>query len=161
MVKNLPASRDTDSILGLWRSPGEGNGNPLQYSCLGNPKNRGAWRATVHRVVKSWTWLRDWACTHKNMPRWKKKMLRWWILCYVYFTTIKEEKQEGEKPHKHITAVSLSQPQRISQRQILSPKRQDFSTIRNLDTDPQCLTMSKIWVFFFFSCFYIFLKNLN
>ena len=40
-------------------SPGEGNGNPLQYSCLENPMNREAWQATVHRVAKSWTWLRD------------------------------------------------------------------------------------------------------
>ena len=41
----------------LGRSPGEGNGNPLKYSCLGNPIDRGAWWATVHRGAKSWTWL--------------------------------------------------------------------------------------------------------
>ena len=46
---------DPRSILGLGRSPGEGNGNPLQYSCLENPMDRGAWWATVHRVAKSWT----------------------------------------------------------------------------------------------------------
>ena len=46
---------DLGSIPGLGRSPGEGNGNPLQYSCLENPMDRGAWRATVHRVEKSWT----------------------------------------------------------------------------------------------------------
>jgi len=40
------------SISGLGRSPGEGNGNPLQYSCLGNTMDRGSWRATVHRVTK-------------------------------------------------------------------------------------------------------------
>ena len=40
---------------GLGRSPGEGNGNPLQYSCLENPMDRGAWQATVHGVAKSWT----------------------------------------------------------------------------------------------------------
>ena len=45
--------RDTDSILGSGRSPGEGNGNPLQYSCLENLMDREAWWATVHRVVKS------------------------------------------------------------------------------------------------------------
>ena len=44
---------DLGSILGLERSPGEGNGNPLQYSCLENPMDREAWRATVHRVTKS------------------------------------------------------------------------------------------------------------
>ena len=41
------------SIPGLGRSSGEGNGNPLQYSCLGNPMNRGAWQATVHGVAES------------------------------------------------------------------------------------------------------------
>ena len=50
---------DPGSIPGLGRSPGEGNGNPLQYSCLENPMDRGAWRATVHGVAKSWTQLRD------------------------------------------------------------------------------------------------------
>ena len=59
MLKNLPANagdvRDTGSIPGLGRSPGGGHGNPLQYSCLENPMDRGAWRATVHRVSKSWT----------------------------------------------------------------------------------------------------------
>ena len=49
VLKNLPASpRDAGSIPGSGRSPGEGNGNPLQYSCLGNPMDRGAWWATVH-----------------------------------------------------------------------------------------------------------------
>ena len=48
-------SGDLGSILGLERSPGEGNGNPLQYSCLGNPMDRGACWATVHVVTKSQT----------------------------------------------------------------------------------------------------------
>ena len=63
MVKNPPASAgdigDMGSIPGLGRSPGEGNGNPLQYSYLGNPMNRGAWWATVHGVAKSQTQLSD------------------------------------------------------------------------------------------------------
>ena len=50
---------DLGSIPGLGRSPGEGNGNPLQYSCLENPMDRGAWRATVHGVANSWTRLSD------------------------------------------------------------------------------------------------------
>ena len=50
---------DLSSIPGLGRSPGEGNGNPLQYSCLENPMDRGAWWATVHGVAKSWTRLSD------------------------------------------------------------------------------------------------------
>ena len=48
---------DLGSIPGSGRSPGEGNGNPLQYSGLENPMDRGAWQATVHGVTKSWTWL--------------------------------------------------------------------------------------------------------
>ena len=46
---------DSGSITGSERSPGEGNGYPLQYSCLENSMNRGAWQATVHGVSKSWT----------------------------------------------------------------------------------------------------------
>ena len=57
MVKNPHANaggiRDTGSIPGLGRSPGEGRGNPLQYSCLENSMDRGAWRAIVHRIAKS------------------------------------------------------------------------------------------------------------
>ena len=49
--------------LGWRRSAGGGTGNPLQYSCLKNPMDRGAWRATVHMVAKNWTLLSDWACT--------------------------------------------------------------------------------------------------
>ena len=53
MVKNLPANAgDMGSSPGLGRFPGGGNGNPLQYSCLGNPINRGAWQATVHGVTE-------------------------------------------------------------------------------------------------------------
>ena len=47
--------RNSGSIPGSGRSPGEGNGNPLQYSCLENPMDRGAWRATVHGITKSRT----------------------------------------------------------------------------------------------------------
>ena len=55
MVKNSPANAgDMDSIPGPGRSPGKGNGNPLQYSCLGNPMDRGAWQATVHQATKSY-----------------------------------------------------------------------------------------------------------
>ena len=61
MVKNLPANvrdaREAGSIPWSGRSPREGNGNPLQYCCLENPRDRGAWWATVHRVAKSQTQL--------------------------------------------------------------------------------------------------------
>ena len=62
VVKNPPANagngRDVGLIPGSRRSPGGGNGNPLQYSYLENPMGRGAWQATVHRVAKSWTRLK-------------------------------------------------------------------------------------------------------
>ena len=54
------------SVPGLGRPPGQGSGNPLQYSCLKNPLGRGAWQATVQRVTKSRTWLSDWACTQRS-----------------------------------------------------------------------------------------------
>jgi len=62
MVQNLPANagdiRDAGLISGSGKSPGGGHGNPLQYSCLENPMDRGAWQATVHRVTKNWTLLK-------------------------------------------------------------------------------------------------------
>ena len=61
VVKNPPAnardSRDVGSVSASGRSSGGGNGNPLQYSCLENPLDNGAWQAIVHRVAKSWTRL--------------------------------------------------------------------------------------------------------
>ena len=60
MVKSLPANAgNIDWIPGLGRSPREGNGNPIQYSCLGNPMDRGAWQAMVHGVAKNLTQLSD------------------------------------------------------------------------------------------------------
>ena len=55
---------DVGLIPGLGRSLGEGHGNPLQYSCLENLMDRGAWRATVHGIAKSWIQLSDLACAH-------------------------------------------------------------------------------------------------
>ena len=76
VVKNLAANAgdtgDSDSIPGLGRSPGERNGSTLQYSCLENPMDRGAWQATVCGISKSWTWLRELsmhACTHIPFTR--------------------------------------------------------------------------------------------
>ena len=58
-VKNLPANAgDGGLILGSGRAPGEGNGNPRQYSCLENSMDRGAWETTVHGVTKGWTQLK-------------------------------------------------------------------------------------------------------
>ena len=81
VVKNPLANagdiRDVGSIPGSGRSPREGRGNPLQYSCLENPMDRGPWQATVHRIAESWTRPRDLArstvsvkthcmCTHAH-----------------------------------------------------------------------------------------------
>ena len=58
MIKNPPANAGAMGLIpGSGKSPGEGNGNPLQYSCLENSMDRGAWRATVHGVAKSLTRL--------------------------------------------------------------------------------------------------------
>ena len=63
MVKTPPANagdiRNAGSNPGLGRSPGEGNGNPLQYSCLENPMDRGAWQATIYKITKSRTELKQ------------------------------------------------------------------------------------------------------
>ena len=56
---SVRATGDRCSVPGLGRSPGEGNGNPLEYSCLENPTDRGAWQATVHGVAMSQTRLSD------------------------------------------------------------------------------------------------------
>ena len=67
VVKNLPANArdlgDSNLIPGSGKSPGGGNDNPFQYSCLGNPIDRGAWQATVHGITKSHT---EWKCMHRH-----------------------------------------------------------------------------------------------
>ena len=68
MVKNLPANaghvRDMGLIPGSGRFPGRGHGNPIQYSCLENPMDRGAWRATVHSITESD--MTESTCTHTH-----------------------------------------------------------------------------------------------
>ena len=82
VVKNMPANaedvRDTGLIPGLKRSPGGGNGNQLQSSCLENSMDRGAWQATVPRVSKSGTQLPDWAHTQTAV----------WLLVIMIHVTI-------------------------------------------------------------------------
>ena len=74
VVKNLPAMQETRvRSLGWEDYPGEGNGNPLQYSCLENPMDGGAWEATVHGVAKSWTRLSDFTFTF-HVPALEKEM---------------------------------------------------------------------------------------
>ena len=70
VVKNLPANAgdtgDSDSVPGLGRSPGEGNGSALQYSCLESPMDRGAWWAAVYGVTRGWTQRRTHA--YRDIP---------------------------------------------------------------------------------------------
>ena len=67
VVKNLPASAaNTGSISGLGKSPGEGNGNPFQYSCLENPRDGGAWWASIYGVTQSWTRLKQLSSSSKS-----------------------------------------------------------------------------------------------
>ena len=77
VVKNLPANAENAGNLGLipgsGRSVEVGHGNPLQYSCLNNPMDGGAWEATVHRVAKSWTRLSDFTFTFKTGNREKRQ----------------------------------------------------------------------------------------
>ena len=65
---NAGDARDTGSIPGSGRSPGGGHGNPLQYSCLENPMDRGAWQATVHKISKSRIGLKQLKEIHKCFP---------------------------------------------------------------------------------------------
>ena len=65
MVKNLPTMQTLGSVPGSGRSPEEGHGNPLKYSCLENPLDRGAWQATVHGVAKNRTQLSDFIVTFR------------------------------------------------------------------------------------------------
>ena len=77
-LKHLPAMRwDPGLIPGSGRSPGEGNGNPLQYSCLENPMDRGVWWAPVHGVAKSWTWLNDFTFTFTTLLK-MAYIQKWW-----------------------------------------------------------------------------------
>ena len=81
-VKNPPANTgDMGSIPRPGRSPGGGNGNLLYYSCLDNPRDRGAWQATVHGVTKSHMWFSDWLNNNNNKQQ--------YVLCLLfsgYFT---------------------------------------------------------------------------
>ena len=67
--ESTSSAGDPGSIPGLGRSPGEGHGNPLQYSRLENPMDRGAWRATVHRVAKSQMQLSDKTTSNSKGPQ--------------------------------------------------------------------------------------------
>ena len=108
VVKNPPANaedaRDAGSIPDLGRSSGGGNGNLLQYSCLENFMGREAWRATVHGVAKSWTWLSDWAQHAYSLHElyWilaeSERMQNWWWFWFCCVCLSSETKRLHDLP---------------------------------------------------------------
>ena len=108
---------DESSIPGLGRSPGEGNGNPLQYFCLGNPMDTGAWQATVHRVTKSQTPMTHWLnnMSHRVSINWgvvvvafQQRATSWTEACQaspsftIYWSLFKPMSIELVMPSNHL-----------------------------------------------------------
>ena len=102
-VKNPPANAgnagEVGSIPGSGRSPREGNGNPLRYSCLGNPTDRGAWWATAHGVVQSRTRLSAWAHTwNDGVTLGGDRELGWWGGTLVPLRELAGRRRRGAQP---------------------------------------------------------------
>ena len=90
---------DVGLITGLRRSPGEGNGNLLQYSCLENPMDRGAWQTTVHGAAKSQTWLSNWTTTtfnplHNHISTWPCSNMEGFQIIVILVVQIMEVTKE-------------------------------------------------------------------
>ena len=113
VVKNLPANagdtREAGLTPGSGRSPGVGNGNPLQYSCLENSMDRGDWLTTVHWVTKSGTWLSTHAHTWDNMSsycvQWDVPMWKSQYLLYMDFAL---HLQEAKERSLHICCIQYT-----------------------------------------------------
>ena len=110
VVKSPPAHagnlRDAGSIPRLGRSPGEGNGNPLQYSCLENPMDRGAWWATIHGVTKGQAQLKRLSRHASTLPLINKTYLH-----YKYFTYMHTDFSVSTGLHSmHACSVAYSFP---------------------------------------------------
>ena len=90
VVKNPPASAGEAGSIPVWgRSPGEGNDNPLQYSCLGNPMDRGAWWATVPGVIKESNmtcWLNNNDAGFNGLFAYKNRIILYPFLCILLFS---------------------------------------------------------------------------
>ena len=93
---------DPDSISGSGRSPGGGNGNPLYYSCLGNPMDRGAWRATVHRVSKSWT--QAWRAAIHGVAKSRTRLSDWTELNWTEWLNNNEMSENAFTGAAHLKA---------------------------------------------------------
>ena len=100
MLKNLTAMQETQLIPGVERFPGVGNGNPLQYSCLGNAMDRKAWRATVHKVTKSQRHTHRpsiyYLCTQSSQ-----------YSCETIISILQMKKEKLKKSHTHPRSQSL------------------------------------------------------
>ena len=96
---------DLSSIPGLGRSPGEGNGNPFQYSCLENSMDGGAWWATVHGVIKSRTWLSDFTLSFPQVILIFSHEWKWLIGFYHHFFRHKGKGQEVKELAQECTAA--------------------------------------------------------
>ena len=95
---------DLGSVPGLGRSPGDGNSNPLQYSCLNNYMDRGAWQAIVHGVAKSWTWLTlSWASLVAEMVKNLPVMKETWAQSLGW----EDPLEEGMATHSRILAWTI------------------------------------------------------
>ena len=109
VVKNLPANAgNAVSIPGLGRSPGEGNGKPLQYPCLENSMDRGAWQAAVHGVAKSRTWLSTYSTAPMNLAVSRHSHL---LGCVFWVYPVNVYLQ----PLNWATAINSSAPQGIQE----------------------------------------------
>ena len=87
---------DLGSTPGLGRSPGEGNGNPLQYSCLENPMDRGAWRATVHRITEwhNWVTLTSFSYLYRSFLVWCNPVCLFCFWCQIQKFIAKADLEE-------------------------------------------------------------------
>ena len=109
VVKNLPANtgdtKDSDLIPGSGRSPGGGRGNPLQYSCLENHMDKGAWQATVHRVAENWTQLKQLSMHTMTFPpilQVGMSLLLYKNFCKLYPSMVQMNLFAGqEERHRH------------------------------------------------------------
>ena len=104
VVKNLPANagdaRDVSSIPESGRSPGGGNGYPLQYSCLENSMDSGAWQIIVHRAAKSRTWLSINKQLNLESRRWFGALSTWFIVEGQSVDGIPQQKRRWRKRSK-------------------------------------------------------------
>ena len=127
--KNPPANavdpRDVDLIPGSRRSPGWGNSNSLQYSCLENSVDRRAQQATVHRVAKSWTQLSDWASTKTHMC--DKGLL--WRLLEAESRLCQERKRPQFPNHSKLILLNTWMSLEVNLPQILRIRAQAQQTL--------------------------------